>query len=665
MDGTRSLVSDNELFIYGVIDPFAMEGDGVRAIDVIDSLQRISGDTVLARINSPGGSVTEGIAIYNALKADGRRVIVRVDAMAGSIASVIMLAGDEIVIAETASVMIHDPWAVAIGSSDEMRAMADEIDRLKGIILNIYTARTGMERAELEALMASETYMSASDAIERGFADRVDMPMQIAACEKLSPEALAKLISIATVRASVMETPIPAATAANLDRSVVMTDLHPAVKEEAAKIDETKLRDEAAKAERTRVSTILNLARKAKVEEIADKLIASGSTVEEAHSAIIDAWSAKQAQDSGPELRPVVAVVRDEKETMTKGMTDALAHRLGAVGELSDVGREYMGHSIVDMAADFTGHRGRYSLPSQREAIIRNAMHTTSDFPLLLENSLNKALEGRYAVAQPTYRAIARQRSYSDFRDHSSIRMGDFPMLTEVNEAGEIKGGTISEAREKTSVKAYGVQFAITRQMIVNDNLAGVQQVLASYGDTVARFEEETFYATFKSGANADGPSLLETARQVFNTTDGTKASSNAAITVASVAIGRAKMRNQTSLDGAKLNIAPSIILVGPDKELEAQQLVATVSATQASNINPFSGQLQVIVSAQITGNAWYLFAAPSALPVFEWGLLDGYVAPRLRIDEPFGIQGTKVSLEHDFGCGAIDYRGGFKNAGA
>jgi ATP-dependent protease ClpP protease subunit/phage major head subunit gpT-like protein len=664
MDGTRSLVSDNELFIYGVIDPFAMEGDGVRAIDVIDSLQRISGDTVLARINSPGGSVTEGIAIYNALKADGRKVIVRVDAMAGSIASVIMLAGDEIVIAETASVMIHDPWAVAIGSSDEMRAMADEIDRLKGIILNIYTARTGMERAELEALMASETYMSASDAIERGFADRVDMPMQIAACEKLSPQALAKLISIATVRASTVDSPVIAATAASNDGVVKMTDQNTAAKVEAA-IDENKLREDAVKAERNRVSAIVALARKARVEDIADKLIAEGKTVEEAHSAIIDAWSAKQAQESGPELRPVVAVVRDEKDTMTKGMTDALAHRLGAVGELSDVGREYMGHSIVDMAADFTGHRGRYSLPSQREAIIRNAMHTTSDFPLLLENSLNKALEGRYAVAQPTYRAIARQRSYSDFRDHSSIRMGDFPMLTEVNEAGEIRGGTISEAREKTSVKAYGVQFAITRQMIVNDNLAGVQQVLASYGDTVARFEEETFYATFKSGANADGPSLLETARQVFNTTDGTKASSNAAITVASVAIGRAKMRNQTSLDGAKLNIAPSILLVGPDKELEAQQLVATVSPAQASNVNPFSGQLQVIVSAQISGNAWYLFAAPSALPVFEWGLLDGYVAPRLRIDEPFGIQGTKVSLEHDFGCGAIDFRGGFKNAGA
>jgi hypothetical protein len=243
--------------------------------------------------------------------------------------------------------------------------------------------------------------------------------------------------------------------------------------------------------------------------------------------------------------------------------------------------------------------------------------------------------------------------------------MGDFPMLQEVNEAGEIKGGTLSEAREKTRVTAYGVQFALTRQMLVNDNLGGIQQVLASYGDTVARFEEETFYTMLLSGSNADGPTLLETARQVFNTTDTTKASANAAISAASVSIGRAKMRAQESLDGQKLNITPSIILVGPDKETEAQQLVAGITPALSSSVNVFSGALQVVVSAQITGNAWYLFAAPSVLPNFEYGLLDGYAAPRLRIDEPFGMQGTKVSLEHDFGCGAIDFRGGFKNAGA
>lgn len=662
MDGTRSLVSGDELMIYGVIDPSAWEGDGVRAIDVIDSLAKLPGDTVTVRINSPGGSVTEGIAIYNALRADRRRVIVRIDAIAASIASVIAMAGDEIVMAENASFMIHDPWAMAIGSSEDMRAMADEIDRLKSIIVNIYAARTGLEPAEIEALMSSETYMSAGDAIDRKFADRVDIPLAIAACAALSKDELRRLVAGELIRAAVVAAPIPAAAAASKQETVIMTVENPKAAPATAQIDENAVRAEAAKAERERVSTIMALARKAKVEDIADKLIADGASVQDAHTRILDAWAAKHVANEGPEIARV-AVVRDERETMRSGMVEALSARIGVGGDVSDNAARFMDYSIVDMAADFTGHRGRYNSPAQRETMIRNAMHTTSDFPVLLENALNKALEGRYMMAMPTYRAIARQRSYADFRDHISIRMGDFPNLQEVGEAGEIKAGTVGETKETTRVKAYGVQFALSRQLMVNDNLGGIQQVLADYGNTVAAFEESTFYVMMLESSGA-GPTLNETARRVFNTTEKTLAATPAAINVATVGIGRQSMREHKSVDGRKINVPASILLVGPAKETEAETIVAPINAQQPSNVNPFSGKLRLVVSAEITGNAWYLFAEPSVMANFEWGLLDGYAAPRLRIDEPFGVQGTKVSLEHDFGCGAINYRGGYRNAG-
>jgi phage major head subunit gpT-like protein len=209
------------------------------------------------------------------------------------------------------------------------------------------------------------------------------------------------------------------------------------------------------------------------------------------------------------------------------------------------------------------------------------------------------------------------------------------------------------------------VRVNLSRQMLVNDTLDSITQVLNSRGDAVAHFEDTTFYTMLLSGSNSDGPTLLETSRQVFNTTDTTKASSNAAITVASVGLGRAALRKKTSLNGQKLNVPPTILLVGPNKEVEAEQLVAPIQAQQSSNINPFSGRLSVVVTAQLTGNVWYLFADPSRVPCFEWGLLEGYTAPRFRMDEPFGVQGIGLSLEHDFGCGAIDFRGGYKNAGA
>jgi len=663
MYGTRSLVSNGELMIYGVIDPRAADGNGIRAIDVIDSLASLRGDTITVRINSPGGVVMEGIAIYNALRDDRRRVVVRVDAVAASIASVIAMAGDEIIMAENASMMIHDPWAAAMGGSNDMRAMADEIDRQKGIIVNIYASRTKLDRAEIESLMSAETYMSASDAIDRKFADRVDIPLAIAACASLSKDELRRLVARELVRASTSESPVPAAAAAIKLETVEMTVENVKAAPEAAVIDEAKVRAQAASAERARVSTIMALARNAKVEDVADKLIADGVSVADAQEKIMTAWNAKYSAIEGPEIRRV-EVLRDERDTMRAGMVEALSARLGSGGSVSDNAARFMDYSIVDMAADFTGHRGRYNSPAQRETLIRNAMHTTSDFPILLENALNKALMGRYEMAQPTYRQIARQRSYADFRDHISIRMGDFPTLQPVNEAGELKGGTVGETKEKTSVKAYGVQFAISRQMMVNDNLNGINQVLADYGSTVAAFEESTFFAMMLSASGA-GPTLMETGRAVFNTTDKTQASSNSAINEGAVSIGRASMRKHKSVDGLAINVTPSIILVGPDKETEAQRLVAAITPAQSANVNPFSGSLRVVVSAEIVGNGWYLFADPSRMPNFEWGLLDGYSAPRLRIEEPFGVQGTKVSLEHDFGCGAINYRGGFRNVGA
>jgi ATP-dependent protease ClpP protease subunit len=133
-DGTRCLLSGDALMIYGVIDPFAEAGQGVRAIDVVDTLLKFQGPKIKCRINSPGGSVVEALAIYNAIKNDPRPCEMQIDAMAASAASVIAMAGDEILMAQSATIMIHDPWAVAMGGSDDLRASADEIDRQKAMI---------------------------------------------------------------------------------------------------------------------------------------------------------------------------------------------------------------------------------------------------------------------------------------------------------------------------------------------------------------------------------------------------------------------------------------------------------------------------------------------------------------------------------------------------
>ncbi len=359
----------------------------------------------------------------------------------------------------------------------------------------------------------------------------------------------------------------------------------------------------------------------------------------------------------------------DETDTRRRGIEAAMTHIMaGGVGELAEVGRSFMRmDTVFEFAAELIGHRFSRGFPTtqEREEVLRRAFMSTSDFPLIFENALNKALQARYALAKPVYQQLARRRTYQDFRDHKSVRAGDFPMLQPVGEAGEIKDGKFTEASEKTNVLPYAVKFALTRQMLVNDRLNAIAQVLGSYGDTVTAFEETTFFTMFTSGTSNNGPTLTEINAQVYNATTGTLAAAAAAISNQSLGLGRAAFRKQKRQDGQPIQIAPTLLLVSPDKETEAQGVLSPLYAAQAANVAIFQNLLTLAVSARLSGNAWYLFADPSVLPCFEFGLLDGYTAPRMRMDTPFGVQGVGVSLEHDFGCGAIDYRGTFKNAGA
>lgn len=418
------------------------------------------------------------------------------------------------------------------------------------------------------------------------------------------------------------------------------------------------------RAERERSAGILDIARRAGFTgNEAQEAIAGNVAVEAFRARAFDTLSARHTPTSH------VRIEQDETETRRLAMTEAVAYRLAPASanrpEPSQAARGYLDFSLVDLAAERLSERRIPGSFGGREELLRRAFHTTSDFPIIFEGALNTSLAARYALARPTYRRIARQRTYADFRDHTVIRVGDFPDLQPVNpEGGEIKGGTFSESKEKTAVKAYGVRVDFSRQMLVNDSMNALVQVLNDRGNAVARFEDRTFYAMMLSGAGNDGPTLLTTTRQVFNTTDKSKSAAGTAIDIPALSAGRAALRKRKSKDGAELELAASLLLVGPDKETEAQQILAPVQAQQAGNVNPFSGALSLEVTAKIVGNTWFMFAAIDEAPCFEWGLLEGYTAPRFRIDNPFGVQGTSTSLEHDFGCGALDFAGGWKNAG-
>jgi ATP-dependent Clp protease protease subunit len=184
-----------EIFIFDTIgDPW----DGTTAKQFAKDLKGLGPVKQLdIFVNSPGGSVFDGVAIFNQLQRHKARKVVQIDGIAASIASVIAMAGDEIAIAANGMMMIHEPWTFAFGSGPELRKIADSLDKISGSIRGTYVTRTGGDEETIAAQMLAETWFDAKEAVEQGFADTISDEVLIAAHFDLSkyknvPKSLAK-----------------------------------------------------------------------------------------------------------------------------------------------------------------------------------------------------------------------------------------------------------------------------------------------------------------------------------------------------------------------------------------------------------------------------------------------------------------------------------------
>ncbi len=159
----------NEILIYEDIGEGFFD-EGITAKSIKAQLDKFNGGDVLVRINSAGGDVFDGLAIYNLLNEYPGEVSIKVDALAASAASVIAMAGDNREMADNALLMIHDPWTMAVGDSAEMRKMADILDKAKDSIVTTYMSRVSEDEEAVRNMMAEETWLNASEAMAMGFA---------------------------------------------------------------------------------------------------------------------------------------------------------------------------------------------------------------------------------------------------------------------------------------------------------------------------------------------------------------------------------------------------------------------------------------------------------------------------------------------------------------
>lgn len=183
---------ENSISIFDVIGADYW-GDGVTASRIAGALRSMGGEDVTVNVNSPGGDMFEGLAIYNLLREYEGRVTVKVLGLAASAASIIAMAGDEVQIGRGAFLMIHNCWVYAMGNRHDLAQVAADMEPFDKAMNDIYGARTGLNTATIEEMMNAETYIGGRDAVEKGFADRLLSADEISDDDDSPAAALRKL----------------------------------------------------------------------------------------------------------------------------------------------------------------------------------------------------------------------------------------------------------------------------------------------------------------------------------------------------------------------------------------------------------------------------------------------------------------------------------------
>jgi hypothetical protein len=461
-------------------------------------------------------------------------------------------------------------------------------------------------------------------------------------------------------------TPLRGAAAAPATQEVSMPTLADAP--EAQPTTRTAAPD-VAQAERRRGKDIRERVRAlGMAEALADELVESGASPEQVNARLVDAMAARTRQAPAA---PSVGMGRsyDDPAVVHDAMTEALAARM--LGRApAGAGERYRGwpvHELVREELERAGTRTQGWAPHRLmdAALTRGGMHTTSDFPIVLGNAVNRTLAENYARAQsPIRKSLCRERDVSDFRDITVARTANFPTLEKIGEAGEVRHGTIDERGEVYRVETFAKGLAISRQALVNDDLGAFAQAARSAAVAAAETEAGVLVALLTQASGA-GPTLRD-GTPLFATTRPTLASSGSAITSASLSIGRAAMRGQMDIGGGgPIGLGPKFLLVSPAKETEAEQLVAAVTPHTPGEVNPFAGRLVPLVEARLSGNAWFLFADPLDAAVLEVAYLGGSRVPEVRTFEQVNHLGITLRVVLDFGAGVIGWRGAWRNPGA
>lgn len=625
MTKARLRLSDTpELFLDGVV------GEDIRADRTRELLEQVTGDFTV-HLNSPGGSVFEGLAVYNALKEHPGRVHVIIDGLAASMASAIAMAGDSIEMYPASMMMIHNPWTLSIGDAEQLRSDAQMLDRIRENLLGIYQARTGKRPDELRSMLDAETWLTADDAVASGFATRIR--------DGSAEQALAR-VPLGVLNA--LPTTIGQAFAM-------------AGNTEVQTMNEPQMTA-------SDVKEIYRIARAAGMDiDFAENLTQEVSSVPEAKDKILERMESQQVRISS-HVRVGDDQTFDNPEFGRKMMVEALASRISGRAPQNEAARAFMSYRVADFAKECLEYRGNSTKTMGVSRMVEAALHSTSDFPELLTATGERIMRAAYEAAPAGVKNIAAQTTAPDFRSIHHLQIGEAPNLEKVTEGGEFTYGSTAEAKESYKLETFGRMFGVSRQALVNDDLDAFGQMASWLGTAAQQFEAQQLVSLLTSNPDMhDGDPL-------FHTSHGNVAGSGSALSVDALGSARRAMRLQKGINSDyPIDVQPRFLLVPASLETDAEKLLADLMASEVSEVNPFAGRLQLVVDPRLDADSetrWYVMGDPTVIPTLQYAYLQEAPGPQIFMREGFERDGVEWKVRLDFGSGALDWRGAYRNDG-
>lgn len=443
------------------------------------------------------------------------------------------------------------------------------------------------------------------------------------------------------------------------------TDMEQGTKETPKTPDIENIRKEATTAERTRLNSILTSVRAAGLPDTYGiELYQSDKTVEDCRQEIIIKAAGKQTPPpNGSHDARVGVEAIDKKRTAVEGV---ILNRVApSTFKLDEDARQFRGMTLVEIAKDLLTERGINTRGLDKMGVAKvvfgTRMHSTGDFPLLLENVIDKMLRADYGFAPEFWHLIARQTTVNDFREKALYQVETDNGMTEIAEGGEIKYTTLKEGKQSIRVKSYAEGIQFTRQAFINDDLGAFSIIPQRFVKDWDEKRGDLVWGLITDNVKmGDGKNLYSNDHNNI-ITGAASALSEAGLTAALV-----KAKKQTGINGKRrIRVEPKFLIVPAELEVQALKLVTAITASTTKDVNVFTNKFNVIVEPRLTNpDEWYLEADPMAVDGLLYAYLDGNEALRVNTEDDFNTDSIKYGVRGEFGAAAIDYRGTVKAAG-